>query len=96
METSSAPAIVVTLLGHRQPRLLAQLCQPQIGAIPGHIRVVPLNPGDLLSIGPPGWLHIEIGAYRQFLRPELASGINDCQVVLTFITMDKGQPAAIG
>src|SRR5262249_20185990 len=51
--------------------------EAKLGAVPRHVRVVPLDPGGLRAIGAPGWLHIEVAAFSQPLWPVLAFGIDD-------------------
>ncbi len=82
-----------------QMRLLAfQTAHPaqyQACPLPGHVGVVPFDPGNMPSAWLPARLHIKICPLRQFLRPLPAITINDPQQVCTAIRIHKNHPVSI-
>ena len=64
-------------------------------AVPGHLRLVPLDPGDPLAVGMPGRLHVEIGAAHQVHRPSAALAVDQGDDVYRFTGMDVQHPLSI-
>src|SRR6185369_4346942 len=60
------------------------------------LRVIPLDPGDLLPVRVPGGLHIEVCAAGEFDGPTVAGRIDQRKTVRAFITMDKEDLRIVG
>ena len=64
-------------------------------ALPRHLRMLPLHPGEPVSLRVPARLHVEIRARCQFLRPRLPRGIHDGQAIHILIRVHEDHPAAV-
>ena len=73
-----------------------ELGDAQLGAVPGHVRVVPLDPGEAVTSGTPGGLHVEVAAARELSGPELPGRVGDGDDILVLVRMHVGDPAPGG
>ena len=73
-----------------------QFGQAQLAAVPGHVRVIPLQPRHARAVGMPRRLHVEVAPQRQPLRPVRAFGINDGQAIHVLVGVHVDHPAPVG
>ena len=69
--------------------------QEELCAIPGHIRVIPLHPGEQLAIGAHRWLHVKIRALLEDPGPLAAIQRGDGDHVFVFVSVDENDKALI-
>ena len=65
-----------------------KLAQHEAGAVPRHVRMIPLNPGQAVASGVPSGLHVEVGAGCENLRPKAPGPIDDGQRIAVFVAVD--------
>jgi hypothetical protein len=67
----------------------------ELGCVPGHAGVVPLDPSEAVSAGVPRRLHVEVAALSEAAGPLAAFGVDDGDAVDVFEGVNVGDPAAI-
>ena len=91
--------------GHRVAgqAVAAQLGQPQLGPVPGHVRVVPFQPGQAAAVGAdpgagvevaPGGQHDRLATHPAAVGRQHDQLVVDLAVVVVFANAD--QPPAVG
>ena len=73
-----------------------QFDQAQLAAIPGHLRMIPGDKGDVPASRMPDRLHDKVGAISQLAREVRALRIDNRQPVYMLIAVHIGDPIAIG
>ena len=79
----------------RAPFRVGHVRDLQFAAVPRHVRVIPLSPGQAVAARVPGRLHIEVAALREPRRPVLSFGIHNGDRIGVFVRVNVGHPLAI-